>query len=76
MKGMRSDSKDYIDNLKIWNNSVIKTSAVATRGIIELHINSNVPNQGLNSCSIIGNSVAESQLPWDLLVTPSGVKNL
>jgi hypothetical protein len=81
MKGLRPDSKDYIDNLKIWNNSVIKTSALANRGIIELHTNSNVPMQGLNNCSIKGNCferscVAESQLPWDVLVTPFGVKNM
>jgi hypothetical protein len=37
--------------------------------------------QGLNNCSIKGNCferscVAESQLPWDVLVTPFGVKNM
>jgi hypothetical protein len=81
MTNMRQDSKDYLDNLKIWNNSVSMTSAFRNKGIIELHANSDVPKQGLNNCSIKGNyfarsSVSYNQLPWDVLATPRGVSGL
>ena len=81
MKDMRGDAKDYVDYLKISNNNVLKTSAIANQGLIELHTNSSVPKHGLDNCSITENhfarsSVNEDQLPWDVLVTTSGVSNL
>jgi hypothetical protein len=81
MKDMRDDAKDYIDNLEISNNKVLKTSAISNQGIIELRTNPNVPKDGLDNCSIRDNyfarsSVSEDQLPWDVLVTTAGVSNL
>jgi hypothetical protein len=81
MKDMHGDAKDYVDGLKIWNNTVLKTSAFSNQGIIELHTNSAVPKHGLDNCSIRENyfarsSVGDDQLPWDVLVTTSGVSNL
>jgi hypothetical protein len=60
---------------------VLKTSAFSNQGIIELHTNSAVPRHGLDNCSIRENyfarsSVGDDQLPWDVLVTTSGVSNL
>ena len=81
MKDMRDDAKDYVDGLEISNNRVLKTSAISNQGIVELRTNSNVPNDGLDNCSISDNyfarsSVSDDQLPWDVLVTTPGASNL
>lgn len=81
MKDMRDDTKDYVDGLEISNNRVLKTSAISNQGIIELRTDPNVPKDGLDNCSIRDNyfarsSVGDDQLPWDVLVTTSGVSNL
>jgi hypothetical protein len=80
MKDMRSDAQDYVDDLRIWNNTVEKTSATLNQGIIELRTNSRIPKEGLNNCFIMANyfarsSVSKSNLPWDVLVTTSGANN-
>lgn len=81
MKDIRSEAKDYVDNLKVSNNSVTKTWASTNQGIVELRTDSGVPNHGLNNCSLKGNYFTRSStiggdLPWDVLITTSGANNL
>jgi hypothetical protein len=81
MKDIRSESKDYVDNLRVWNNSVVKTWASIDQGIVELRTDSDVPNHGLNNCSLKGNYFTrsltiEGDLPWDVLITTPGARNL
>jgi hypothetical protein len=81
MKDIRSEAKDYVENLRVLNNSVVKTWASGNEGIVELRTDSDVPNHGLNKCTLKGNyfvrsSTTDSNLPWDVLVTTSGAKNL
>ena len=81
MKDIRRESKDYVDNLRVWNNSVVKTWASINQGIVELRTDSDVPNHGLNNCSLKGNyftrsSTTDGDLPWDVLITTPGARNL
>ena len=80
MKNMRRDARGYVDNLRILNNHVKKTWASMNQGIIELRTDINIPNHGLNNCSVKGNHFARSStrgdLPWDVLVATSGATNL
>jgi hypothetical protein len=81
MKEMSANTRDYIADLLIFNNSVIKTSAFTNQGIIELRNNSDTPKHGLDYCIITGNyiakaSVSNDRLPWDVLITDSSPTSL
>jgi hypothetical protein len=81
MKDIKIEAKDYVDNLRVSKNSVIKTWASINQGIVELRTIPDVPNHGLNDCSLEGNNFTKSStidddLPWDVLITTLGATNL